>query len=51
MLYLIKANHAEFEPLDKRKVADAEAWAHLAVCGDEIFVRDLTGLTAFRWSK
>jgi len=24
-------------------------WAHLAVCGDEIYVRDLKGLTRFRW--
>jgi outer membrane protein assembly factor BamB len=51
VLYLIRANPAEYELLDKRKVADAEAWAHLAVCGDEIFVRDLTGLAAFKWSK
>lgn len=50
-LYLFKANPAEYDPLDSRKVADAEAWAHLAVCGDELYVRDLNGLTAYRWSK
>ena len=51
VLYLVKANPAEYEPLDKRKVADGESWAHLAVCGDEIYVRDLTGLSAFKWSE
>ena len=50
ILYLVKANPAEFEILAERKVADAEAWAHIAVCGEEIFVRDLNGLTKFRWS-
>lgn len=50
LLYLLKANSKEYDPLDKRKVADSETWAHVAVCGDEIFVRDLNGLTAWRWS-
>jgi hypothetical protein len=50
LLYLLKANAKEFEVLDKRKIADGETWAHLAVCGDEIFVRDLAGLTAWRWT-
>jgi outer membrane protein assembly factor BamB len=51
MLYLVKANPAEYELLDKKKVAESESWAHVAVCGDEIYVRDLTGLTVFKWSK
>jgi outer membrane protein assembly factor BamB len=50
ILYLFKANASEYDPLDKRKVADAQTWAHLAVCGDQLFVRDLNGLTAWRWS-
>jgi outer membrane protein assembly factor BamB len=49
-LYLLKANPKEFELLAKRKVADSEAWAHLAVCGNELYIRDLTGLTAWQWS-
>jgi outer membrane protein assembly factor BamB len=49
-LYLLKANPKEFEVLAERRVADAEAWAHLAVAGDEVFVRDLHGLSAFRWA-
>jgi outer membrane protein assembly factor BamB len=49
VLYLLKANPEEYDPLDERKVA-ADAWAHLAVCGGEVFVRDLGGLTAWRWA-
>jgi outer membrane protein assembly factor BamB len=49
-LYLLKANPKEFDLLDKRKIADSETWAHVAVCGDELFIRDLTGLTCWRWS-
>lgn len=49
ILYLLKANPKEMEILAERKVADAESWAHLAVCGDEIIIRDLTGLTAWKW--
>ncbi|MGL6097144.1 MAG: PQQ-binding-like beta-propeller repeat protein, partial [Fimbriiglobus sp.] len=50
VLYLVRANPAEFDLIAERKVGDGETWAHVAVCGDEIFVRDLTGITAFRWS-
>jgi len=50
-LYLFRATPKEFDLLDQRKVADAETWAHVAVCGDEVFVRDLTGLTAWKWGK
>ncbi len=51
ILYLIRANPREFELLDKRKVSDAETWAHLAVCGDEVVIRDLTGLTLWKWKR
>ncbi len=50
ILFLIRANAKEFELLDTRKLAENDTWAHLAVCGDEVFVRDLNGLTAWKWS-
>ncbi len=50
-LLLIKANPKEFELLDERKVSDQETWAHLAVCGDEVFVRELNGLSVFVWKE
>lgn len=48
-LLLFKANPAEFELIDRRKISDQETWAHLAVCGDDLYVRELTALSAFRW--
>lgn len=50
-LLLIKANPQRFELLDQRKVSDQEAWAHVAVCGDEVFVRELNALSVFRWKR
>ncbi|MFO0939072.1 MAG: PQQ-binding-like beta-propeller repeat protein [Gemmataceae bacterium] len=50
ILYLLKANPKEFELIEKRKVADAETWAHLTVCGDEIYIRDLNGLSKWKWN-
>ena len=50
ILFLLRANKEKLDVLDKRKLTDAETWAHLAVAGDELFVRELNALTAFRWS-
>ena len=50
-LLLLKANPKEFELLGRRKISDQETWAHLAVCGDEVFVRELNGLNVFRWKS
>ena len=48
-LLLLKANPNEFKLLGQRKVSDQDTWAHLAVCGDEVFVRELNALSVFRW--
>lgn len=49
-LLLIKANPKEFELLGKVRISDAETWAHLAVSGDELFVRELGALATYRWA-
>src|SRR5262249_13521974 len=49
ILCLIRANPEKFELLDSRKISDEETWAHLAVCGDELFVRELNAIAAYRW--
>ncbi|MEQ1824532.1 MAG: PQQ-binding-like beta-propeller repeat protein [Pirellula sp.] len=49
-LLLINANPEKFELLDQRHVSDSPTWAHLAVVGGEVFVRDLKGLTVHRWA-
>lgn len=50
ILYLLKADPKELTILDSRKVADAQTWAHLAVCGDELVIRELNALTKWKWS-
>ena len=48
-LLMIRANPEKFELIDSRKVGD-DSWAHLAVRGNEIFVRNLNELVAFEWN-
>jgi outer membrane protein assembly factor BamB len=50
-LILLRANPREFELLDERKISDQETWGHVAVVGDEIFVRELNALSVFRWKR
>ena len=49
-LLLIKANPAKFELLDTKEIATTTTWGHIAVAGSEIFVRELTGIAAYRWN-
>ena len=48
-LLLIRANPEKFELLDRRMVSEQPTWAHLAVCGHEVFVRELKAISAYRW--
>jgi len=47
-LLLIRANPKEFDLIDRRKVAD-DSWAHIAVVGNEIFIRALNNIAVYRW--
>jgi outer membrane protein assembly factor BamB len=47
-LLLINANPEQFNVVDRRKIAD-NTWAHLALCGNELFVRELNAMTAYEW--
>ncbi len=49
VLLLIKANPKEFELLSEKQISEDETWAHLAVSGDELFIRELNALAAWRW--
>lgn len=51
VLFSLRANQERLEQLDKRKLTDTETWAHLAVAGDQLFVRGLNALTAWQWHK
>lgn len=48
LLFLLRGSPEKFEKLGQVKVASQETWAHLAVCGNELFIRDLYGLTAWK---
>jgi outer membrane protein assembly factor BamB len=50
LLFQFRANKEKFEQLDMRKLTDAETWAHLALAGDQLFVRELNALVAYRWA-
>lgn len=48
-LLLINATPEKFDLIDKRKVSRQSTWAHLAVAGDTIFVRELKAQAAYKW--
>lgn len=48
-LILFKASPKEFEVLGEAAVGGGDAWAHLAVCGDEVIVRGLGSLAVYQW--
>ncbi len=50
LLYRFDADRQRFDLLDERKVSDSETWAHLAAAGDQLFIRGLDSLTAWRWA-
>jgi outer membrane protein assembly factor BamB len=51
LLFLLRANNQKLDLLDKRKLTDAQTWAHLAVADDQLFVRELNSLTAWEWRQ
>ena len=50
-LFLLRADVEKFSLLSQRKVSKSETWAHLAVAGNELYIRELDGLSAWRWEK
>lgn len=47
-LVLFAANPEKFEMIDRRNVT-SDSWAHLAVSGNEVFVRSIDGMLSFDW--
>jgi outer membrane protein assembly factor BamB len=50
LLFLFKANSKEFEPLGELKVAETECWAHLAITGDQVWIRDSDSIRCWQIS-
>jgi len=49
LLYLIAASPSQLNILSERRVSEEDTWAHLAVAGRDLFIRDLKGLSRWRW--
>jgi outer membrane protein assembly factor BamB len=49
VLYLLRANPERFDLLDSRRISEAETWAHVAIGSEELFVRELNAIAAYRW--
>ena len=47
----MKANPKEMEILGEIAVSKNETWAHLAVSGDDVVIRDLFGLSVYGWTS
>ena len=43
------ATPEKFNLLDSRKISEQETWGHLAVSGDQVFVRQRNGISDYRW--
>ena len=51
ILRLIRANPQKWELLDSRKISEDESWAHVAIGGRQLFIRELHGLAVYRWER
>ena len=49
-LVLFEANSGKFVLISRRKVAEQETWAHIAVAGDQLFIRELKAISCWRWA-
>jgi outer membrane protein assembly factor BamB len=51
ILLLLNANPKEFEIVAQKKLPSNDTWAHIAVAGNEVVIRDLNGLTSYIWTE
>ncbi len=50
-LLLIQASPDEFKLVSSQHISDQSTWAHLAVVGSQVFVRELKAMTVFDWGQ
>ena len=50
-LHLVRAHPERLELLDSRSISDAPTWGHLAISRDQIFIRELEAVAAYRWCR
>ena len=49
-LYLIEANPEKLVIKEKRTISQSPSWAHLAVAGNQLFVRELEAIACYEWA-
>jgi hypothetical protein len=47
-LYLFRPNPSKFDLIESRKISDEPTWAHVAISGNELYIRELNALAAYR---
>ncbi|MCF7957032.1 MAG: PQQ-like beta-propeller repeat protein [Phycisphaerae bacterium] len=50
-LLLIEADPKAFILIDRLQVAKQETWGHVAVAGEQVFIRELQAITVYRWCE
>lgn len=48
-MHYFRASKEKFDLIDSRKISDTETWAHLAVSGPCLYVRELNALSVYEW--
>ena len=48
-LMLIKASPDKMDVVSSKKISNQQTWGHIAVAGNQVFVRELKGLKVFIW--
>jgi outer membrane protein assembly factor BamB len=49
-LYLVRADPGGLQVLATKEIASQPTWGHLAVSGNDLFVRELNAIAAYRWN-
>ena len=50
VLYLMEADPEKLKIVGSQKISDTETWAHVALAGDQVFIRELNGLACWKWA-
>jgi hypothetical protein len=48
-LMLMRMNPERLDIVERRTIADAETWAHLALAGSDMYVREHNAIQAYEW--
>lgn len=49
-LFYVRLTPEKFDLLGTHKVSEEETWAHLALCDDQLFIRELKAMSTYAWA-